>query len=378
MKKYSLKVYAIRTPKYYHFKDIDQKNKRIENTHFEINVVDHFFWGIQLVDDPYIDVTLNHIEDNCKITFKDYKILNTQYSMVELETDKYGSEKPIKDNIQNTSENFLKDTESVTETVYLIINRRYGLMYATRDSNTILNKVTLNTFIDTFRGVLIPYINEWNKINEINNYKIYRQPAIRVDSLPATQFFDELDTLLNITEFSYSFDPRGSDDVPDYEDLDVMKENGFYRRDFKETRIFKDLTNRYSIEKVKKLYGSIYNKSNFDDYIVRGVDYNGNNKTVKPDFSMRTETIFLNNISNINIDEVIEKINKLLANDNPLEGKIFDLKGIQEVSSNFLLPSLQNEIKKYASDGRNTKIQNKKNFTIKRLVKALNKIIVRK
>ncbi|RLY72741.1 hypothetical protein D9V10_10980, partial [Staphylococcus hominis] len=152
----------------------------------------------------------------------------------------------------------------------------------------------------------------------------------------------------------------------------------FYRRDFKETRIFKDLTSKYSIEKVKKLYGNIYNKSNFDDYIVRGIDYNGNNKTVKPDFSMRTETIFLNNISNINIDEVIEKINNLLAKDNPLEGKIFDLKGIQEVSSNFSLPSLQNKIKKYADDGRNTKIQNKKNFTIKRLVKALNKIIVRK
>lgn len=61
---------------------------------------------MQLVEEAYIDVTLSHIEDNCKITFKDYKVLNNQYSIVEFETDKYGSEKPIKDNIENTSENF--------------------------------------------------------------------------------------------------------------------------------------------------------------------------------------------------------------------------------------------------------------------------------
>ncbi|EGQ4248334.1 hypothetical protein E5381_10095, partial [Staphylococcus pseudintermedius] len=149
MKRYTLKVYCIRTPKYYHYKDIDEKNKRIDNTHFEINIVDQFFYAMQLVEEAYIDVTLSHIEDNCKITFKDYKVLNNQYSIVEFETDKYGSEKPIKDNIENTSENFLKHNESVTETVYLIINRRYGLMYATKDYNTILNKATINTFIDT-------------------------------------------------------------------------------------------------------------------------------------------------------------------------------------------------------------------------------------
>ncbi|ANS89927.1 hypothetical protein O4M70_001552 [Staphylococcus pseudintermedius] len=374
MKRYTLKVYCIRTPKYYHYKDIDEKNKRIDNTHFEINIVDQFFYAMQLVEEAYIDVTLSHIEDNCKITFKDYKVLNNQYSIVEFETDKYGSEKPIKDNIENTSENFLKHNESVTETVYLIINRRYGLMYATKDYNTILNKATINTFIDTFRGVLIPYIDEWNKLNEKNNYKIYRRPAIVVDSLPSTKFFDELDTLLNITEFSYSFDPTGSDDVPDFEDLDIMNKNGFSRRDFKETRIFKDLKNKYSIEKIKRLYGSIYNKSNFDDYIVKGTDYNGSNKTVKPEFSMRTEMIFLDNITDININEVINKINDLLEKNNPMKGKIFDLKPIQELSLNYSNESLQNEIKKLADGGKNLKIINKKKVIVKNLIKILNDI----
>ena len=60
MKKYSLKVYAIRTPKYYHFKDIDQKNKRIENTHFEINVVDHLN-NIYLFKNKTVIMILNYL-----------------------------------------------------------------------------------------------------------------------------------------------------------------------------------------------------------------------------------------------------------------------------------------------------------------------------
>lgn len=378
MKKYNVKVYSIRTPKFYHYHDTNEKNKRIDNTHFEINVVDQFFCALKIVDDPYAYVNLNHIDDNCKITFRNYIIANDNYSIVELETDKYGSEKPIKDNIENTSENYLKYSESITEIVYLIINRRYGLMYATRDSNTILNKETINTFIDTFRHILIPYIDEWNKLNEQNNYKIYRRPAIKIDLLPSTQFFDELDNLLNITEFSYSFDPTGSEDVPDFEDIDIMNQNGFSRRDFKETRFFKDLKNKYSIEKIKKLYGSIYNKSNFDDYIVKGVDYNGENKTVKPNFSMRTETIFLNNVSNIDTNEVISKINSLLIKDNPLQGKIFDLKGIQEVSINYSNIKIQKKIKELADEGKNLKSKGKKNIAIRHLVKLLNDIKTRK
>lgn len=93
---------------------------------------------------------------------------------------------------------------------------------------------------------------------------------------------------------------------------------------------------------------------------------------------MRTETIFLNNVSNIDTNEVISKINSLLIKDNPLQGKIFDLKGIQEVSINYSNIKIQKKIKELADEGKNLKSKGKKNIAIRHLVKLLNDIKTRK
>lgn len=338
MKSYSLKVYSIRTPKYKDRKDIEVDiNGKINKNHFEFNVIDTFFNAMNLMKGEYrfSEVNLPHIDEKCKITFVDYEVIDNDYAVVTLETDKYGSEKAIKDNTKNIKDGKLNENESVSEIVYLIITRKHGLLYTTRDYNTIINKSTLNTFFNQFRFVLYDYISKWNEQNEKTGLKVYKQPAIKIESLPSMDFFEEIDKLTNVIEFSYSFDPTGANDAPDFDDMDILKESGFSKREFKETRKFKDLYNKARIANVKKLYENLYNKTNYDELYVKGRDSNGKEKIIKPEFATRSEHILLKNISNLSIQEVTKKIDDLLKVDNKLKSKVYDLVETNEVYLNF-------------------------------------------
>ncbi|HCU7510806.1 hypothetical protein AAGW56_06270 [Staphylococcus aureus] len=149
-KSYTIRVYSVRTPKYINMKDIERNDKgKVLKNHFEISVIDEFFKILKIIPKEYhnINVELSYIDETCKITFIDYEVYNNDYSILTLETDKFGEVKDIKDNIKNTKNKQLDSHESVPETVKIVITRQHGLMYVTRDNNSIINKTTINTFL---------------------------------------------------------------------------------------------------------------------------------------------------------------------------------------------------------------------------------------
>lgn len=342
LKKYSLKVYSIRTPKYSKGHDIEINNLKLKKTHFEINVLDNFFEALKCLPDSShrLKVNLPNISDECEITFIRYSKISPFYSLIEFETDRYGLERPIKDMKLGTSEKKLLEHESVPSKLFLILHRKYGLVYVTKDTNSIINKKTLNNFFNHYRKVLIQYIEEWNILNKESGYKIYRQPPIKVDGLPSMEFLEEISNLLKITEFSYSYDPSGSNDVPDFHELDAMSEAGLRRKDFKEVRTYKQIMQinpEKRVDKIKKLYENIYDKSNYDDFYIKGLNYYGSERVLKPNFSTRSENIRLMDTSDLKIDEIVKEIERLLNEEdkNPLKDTVQKLEGIDEVSIDY-------------------------------------------
>lgn len=333
-KQYTLRVYSVRTPKYRKRKDIECNEKgKVIKSHFEINVLDEFFKILKIIPKKAhnIKVELPHIDENCKITFIDYEIYNNDYSIITLETDRFGEVKDIKDNIQNTKNKQLNSHESVPETVKLVITRKHGLIYVTRDNNTIINKSTLNTFFNKYRFVIYEYIEQWNKVNKEIGLKIYKQPAIKIDSLPSTDFFDELDKLINVDEFAYTYNPSGANDTPNFEDVEIFSETELQRKDFKERKKFKNIAKKPIVNEVKKIYENLSYKSNYDEWYVKGENQNHKTIVVKPELATRTEHIKLNNINQINIKELLEKISDILKVNNPFLGKTPKLIDVNEI-----------------------------------------------
>ncbi|TGA80677.1 hypothetical protein E2554_10445 [Staphylococcus petrasii] len=334
-KSYTLRVYSVRTPKYKNMKDIERNDKgKVIKNHFEINVIDEFFKVLKIIPEKYhnIYVELPHIDETCKMTFIDYEIYNNEYSIVTLETDKFGEIKDIKNNIDNTKNKQLDKHESVPETVQIVITRQHGMMYVTRDNNTIINKTTINTFFNKYRFVLYEYIKKWNQANKEIGLKIYRQPAIKVDSLPSTDFFDELDKLINIDEFAYTYDPSGANDTPGFEDVEIFADTDLQRKNFKETKKFKTKVEKAIVKEVKKIYENLSNKGNYDEWYVKGENQNHKTMVVKPELATRSEHIQLNNVNQININELINKISDILKENNPFLARVPKLVDIIEVS----------------------------------------------
>ncbi|HDK9388515.1 TPA: hypothetical protein PVQ34_000024 [Staphylococcus aureus] len=336
-KSYTIRVYSVRTPKYINMKDIERNDKgKVLKNHFEISVIDEFFKILKIIPKEYhnINVELSYIDETCKITFIDYEVYNNDYSILTLETDKFGEVKDIKVNIKNTKNKQLDSHESVPETVKIVITRQHGLMYVTRDNNSIINKTTINTFFNKYRFVIYEYIKKWNQINKKSGLRIYKQPAIKVDSLPSTDFFDELDKLINVDEFAYTYDPSGANDTPDFEDVEIFSNTQLQRKDFKETKKFKNKVKKPIVNEVKKIYENLSDKGNYDEWYVKGENQNHKTTVVKPELATRSEHIQLNNINQINIKELIEKISDILEVNNPFLGKVFELVDISETSIN--------------------------------------------
>ncbi|HDI7680167.1 TPA: hypothetical protein PO164_002532, partial [Staphylococcus aureus] len=182
--------------------------------------------------------------------------------------------------------------------------------------------------------VIYEYIKKWNQINKKSGLRIYKQPAIKVDSLPSTDFFDELDKLINVDEFAYTYDPSGANDTPDFEDVEIFSNTQLQRKDFKETKKFKNKVKKPIVNEVKKIYENLSDKGNYDEWYVKGENQNHKTTVVKPELATRSEHIQLNNINQINIKELIEKISDILEVNNPFLGKVFELVDISETSIN--------------------------------------------
>lgn len=219
-------------------------------------------------------------------------------------------------------------------------------MYVSKDRNSIINKVTLNAFFNHYRFILEEYIREWNNFNEI--IKMFKMPVIKVDSLPNMDFFSEIENLQRINEFSYSYDPTGSDDYIDFNDDDIMYEEGFRKRVFKEKRTFVDLFNKVDINKLKKLYERIYSKSNYDDFRVVGTNLKGKDVTIKPNLTTRSLVLYLREQSFTNYNDIISEISRELKIDNPLEAKVYDIKNANYIKyciSDELINSINESLK---------------------------------
>lgn len=369
-KEYRLKVYSLRTPKFNHQVDIEKEKGKKNNfvkSHFEFQVVDIFFRILQACEGNITkDVTLPNIVDECAITFVDYIDYNNDFSIVILESDLYGNPNYIKNMKKKTIEGQLTREQSVPHKVHLFIEKKHGLLYVSKDRNSIINKVTLNAFFNHYRFILEEYIREWNNFNEI--IKMFKMPVIKVDSLPNMDFFSEIENLQRINEFSYSYDPTGSDDYIDFNDDDIMYEEGFRKRVFKEKRTFVDLFNKVDINKLKKLYERIYSKSNYDDFRVVGTNLKGKDVTIKPNLTTRSLVLYLREQSFTNYNDIISEISRELKIDNPLEAKVYDIKNANYIKyciSDELINSINESLKELndKAESEADEANNKWNFS---------------
>ena len=265
-----------------------------------------------------------------------------------METERYGEERTIKDRQKNTKNKKLLKHESVPAKVDVFINLKYGLMFVGKDEYSIINKTTLNTFFHKFRFVLFAYIEMWNKENKETNYRIYKRPSIKVDLIPSMQFFEQIDSLTRVKEFSYTYDPTGANDSINFDELDEMREAGFTENYFKETRKFLDVGNKVNISKLKKLYENLSKKVNFDDFYIKGTNSYGKEKIVKPDFAARSINFRIEERLKDDINAIKKKIDITLSEDNPLLGKVFDLIEVNEIKVEFtknIVDEINNNIK---------------------------------
>ena len=336
-KELSFKMYSLRTPKYMERNDIEIGKEGINKSHFEKNVIIHFLKGMSTIKENLreIEVNVSYIDQQCSISFVEYSMLDEEYCHVIMETERYGEERTIKDRKRRTKEKKLLKHESVPAKVDIFINLKYGLMFVGKDEYSIINKTTLNTFFHQFRFVLFSYITEWNKVNKLTNYRIYKRPAIKVDLISSMEFFEQIETLTRVKEFSYTYDPTGANDTLNFDELDEMYEAGFKENYFKETRKFFDIGNKVSIDKLKILYLNLSKKVNFDDFYIKGTNSYGKEKIVKPDFATRSMNFRIEERLKNDIESIKKKIDITLNEDNPLLGKVFCLTKITEVEVEF-------------------------------------------
>lgn len=318
-----LKVYSLRTPKYRNQIDIEKNGKKFDKKHFEYSTVKAFFNVMKNsnLSNLFLEVSINDTSETCRLTFKDFEDNNPDFAIIKFFTNVYGTNKDITDMNNYQIVGNLESHHSIPYEVNMFLHKRHGILFVSKDINNVINKYSLNRFINHYRIALDNYIKQWNEENEY--VKMYKMPVIKVDSLPSMQFFEELDLLRSIKEFSFVFDPTGSQDYADYADNDIMNENGFRRNQFKEKRIFKDLFNRIQIENVKHLYEDLYHKSNYDDFKVIGTNFNGKEVTVKPNFPTRTLLLYLMPSQVDNNDIIIQKIQNELNVSNNLLGRVF-------------------------------------------------------
>lgn len=358
-KELNFKMYSLRTPKFMERKDIEVGKNGIDKTHFEKNVILHLFEGMMNIEKDLreIEVNVSYIDQECSISFIEYRIIDENYCHVVLETERYGEERTIKDRQKNTKNKKLLKHESVPAKVDVFINLKYGLMFVGKDEYSIINKTTLNTFFHKFRFVLFAYIEMWNKENKETNYRIYKRPSIKVDLIPSMHFFEQIDSLTRIKEFSYTYDPTGANDSINFDELDEMREAGFTENYFKETRKFLDVGNKVNISKLKKLYENLSKKVNFDDFYIKGTNSYGKEKIVKPDFAARSINFRIEERLKDDIDAIKKKIDITLSEDNPLLGKVFDLIEVNEVKVEFT-KNIVDEINNNIKDDRPKQLEN--------------------
>lgn len=306
-KSFSYKVYSIRTPKYNHQKEIDEGK---EKSHFEFQVVDLFFKLLKhtKIEEIFINTDSSYNTGKNSITFYDYIDIDNDYSVVVFDSDSYGTSNVIKDMNNREVIGHIKKEHSVPHKVNVFINKNNGLIFVSKDKNSIINKTTLQQFFYKYREVMYEYVEIWNENNKY--YKIYKWPFIRMDNLPSMNFFDEMEKLLNIKEFSYEFDPTGSKDFKDFSADDVMLKEGFRRKNFKERRTFINFLGKASISQIKELYEKLFYKSNYDNFKVVGHDKHGKPKTVKPNFKTRSISLNLPENTFYDYKIVIEKLKK--------------------------------------------------------------------
>jgi len=211
----------------------------------------------------------------------------------------------------------------VEANVYFKIDRNTGLLLVQDDFNKVFSRTLLLSFLYMHKHIIYPYINHFNKLNNEKPFIIHKRSCYRLQTLPPINFMEKLKEFTKIKSAILALDnplEKTNNDVSDVLDNELSENN---IEDYDLEIKIKNKSSKATVKVFEKYFKSIIEQQKYDSYAIEGKLENGKSKKITPDTITRDfyAKVKINKNGEPSMDDIFERMNKIIKSDNPLCGK---------------------------------------------------------